>query len=230
MKHYDDAGDWIENRMSQNPFQYEWHSSATTTPRLTKKWITCLVTKSIHLVFKFSLLFTNIHFASHYLVTTLRNFTILLLPLAFLHHHTLYMWPLFRCLTCVIITLVLQTSSFLPYLFGVCLSGVVLPIFLDVGSLKMADPIISSGMTPAKKIIRTMELLTELNWWVWFDLTRWTMTISPQSVVLSMNVKVDFSIKREPKWFCVKRNIRVFVAAYPVQLWEDQDQMFQIGH
>ena len=64
MKHYDDAGDWIENRMNQNPFQYEWHSSATTTPRLTKKWITCLVTKSIHLVFKFSLLFTNIHFAS----------------------------------------------------------------------------------------------------------------------------------------------------------------------
>ena len=178
MIHYDDAGDWIENRMSQNSFQYEWHSSATTTPRLTKKCITCLVTKSIHLVFKFSLLFTNIHFASlsigllvfkksfprHYLVTTLRNFTILLLPLAFLHHNTLYMWPLFRCLTCVIITLVLQTSSFSLYLFGVCLIGVVLPIF--VGLLKIADPIISSGMTPAKKIIRTMELLTELNWWV----------------------------------------------------------------
>ena len=157
---------WIENRMSQNSFQYEWHSSSTTTPRLTKKWITCLVTKSIHLVFKFSLLFTNIHFASHYLVTTLRNFTILLLPLAFLHHHTLYMIPLFRCLTCVIITLVLQTSSCSLYLFGVCLSGVVLPIFLDVVFLKIADPIISSGMTPAKKIIRTMELLTELNWWV----------------------------------------------------------------
>ena len=32
-----------------------------------------------------------------------------------------------------------------------------------------------------------------------------------------MNVKVDFSIKREPKWFWVKWNIRVFVATHPAR-------------
>ena len=39
----------------------------------------------------------------------------------------------------------------------------------------------------------------------------------PRGFVLSMNVKVDFSIKREPKWFWVKWNIRVFVATHPAR-------------
>ena len=92
-----------------------------------------------------------------YLVTTLRNFTIFILPLAFLHHHTLYMMPLFWCLTCFVATLVLQ-----PVWFDVGL--VVLLIVVVVGFVK-TDPIILFGMIPAKKIIRTLELLTELKDW-----------------------------------------------------------------
>ena len=39
----------------------------------------------------------------------------------------------------------------------------------------------------------------------------------PRGFVLSMNVKVDFSVKGEPKWFCVKRHKWVFVAAHPAR-------------
>ena len=54
-------------------------------------------------------------------------------------------------------TLVLQTP------FDVRSVVVVLLIVEVVGLRKIPDPIISSGMTPAKKMIRTIELLTELN-------------------------------------------------------------------
>ena len=32
-----------------------------------------------------------------------------------------------------------------------------------------------------------------------------------------MNVKVNFSIKRETKWFCIKRHIGIFVATHPAR-------------
>ena len=66
------------------------------------------------------------------------------------------MMPLFWCLTCFVATLVLQ-----PVWFDV---GLVLVVVVVVGFVK-TDPIILFGMIPAKKIIRTLELLTELKDW-----------------------------------------------------------------
>ena len=114
-------------------------------------------------------------FPCHYFVKTLWNFTILILPLPFLHHQILYHSPFFSCLTCFIITLVLQTPPFPRVWFAVssdrssCSDDalpagfvfVVLPILFE-GFVKFWDPIISSGIIPAKKIIRTVALLTEL--------------------------------------------------------------------